>query len=216
MCQTGRPGPAVQVFATARWLGDTLAASATGAGRRESRVVLRASPARSALDRDPSKGVIGRAMRLMDLVAADRIAPALHARDKREALAALGGLLAKGVPSVRADEITRVLEEREALASTGVGDEVAIPHGRISGLDRVIAALAFSPEGIEFDAIDRKPVRIFVAILAPEKSATEHLRALARFSRLLRDSRTRDRLLSERDPAAVLAILEAESTATGC
>ncbi len=170
----------------------------------------------TALDNRPAKGVIGRAMRVMDLVAADRIDPALHARDKRAALAALGGLLARGVSSVPAEDIARVLEEREALASTGVGDEVAIPHGRIAGLDRVIAALALSPEGIEFDAIDRKPVRIFVAILAPEKSASEHLRALARFSRLLRDARTRERLLTERDPAAVLAILEAESAANGC
>jgi PTS system nitrogen regulatory IIA component len=155
-------------------------------------------------------------MRLMDLVAVDRIEPGLRVTEKRSVLAALGALLARGASSVSAADITRVLEEREALASTGVGDEVAIPHGRMAGIDRVIAALAFSAQGVEFDAIDRKPVRIFVAILAPEKSTTDHLRALARFSRLLRDARIRERLLNERDAAAVLGILESESNATGC
>ncbi len=155
-------------------------------------------------------------MRLMDLVSAECIEPGLRAADKQSVLAALGALLAKVTPNVTPAAITRVLEEREALASTGVGDEVAIPHGRMVGLDRVVAALAFSAKGVDFDAIDRRPVRIFVAILAPEKDNTGHLKALARFSRLLRDARVRDRLLAEKDVSAVLAILEAEAIANGC
>lgn len=155
-------------------------------------------------------------MRLMELVSAECIEPELRASDKHSVLAALGVLLARVTPNVTSDAITRVLEEREALASTGVGDEVAIPHGRMPGLDRVIAALAFSAAGVEFDAIDRRPVRIFVAILAPEKDTTGHLKALARFSRLLRDARIRDRLLAEKSALAVHAILEHEATLNGC
>lgn len=154
-------------------------------------------------------------MRLMDLVSAESIEPGLRATDKHSVLEALGALLAKVTPSVSAQTITRVLEEREALASTGVGDEVAIPHGRLAGLDRVVAAIALSQKGVEFDAIDRRPVRIFVAILAPEKDTTGHLKALVRFSRLLRDGRIRERLLTERDADALLAMLERESAAQG-
>ena len=155
-------------------------------------------------------------MRLADLVSADRIEPSLPTGDKSAVLRVLAGLLAKGIVGSNAAQIAKVLEDREALASTGVGDEVAIPHGRMPGLDHVVAALALSPAGIAFDAIDGKPVRIFVAILAPEKSATDHLRALARFSKLLRDSRVRELLLSERRAAAVWRILELEAAASGC
>jgi PTS system nitrogen regulatory IIA component len=155
-------------------------------------------------------------MRLIEIVAADRIDTALRAVDKQAVLDALGVLLARGASGASATAITRVLAEREALASTGVGDEVAIPHGRMAGIDRVIAALAFSETGVDFDAIDRRPVRIFVGILAPERDNTGHLKALARFSRVLRDARVRGQLLGEREPARVLAILEHEANASGC
>lgn len=155
-------------------------------------------------------------MRLADLVAADRIEPSLPTGDKSTILRALSQLLAKGIDGADAKQIAKVLEDREALASTGVGDEVAIPHGRMPGLDRVVAALGLSAGGISFDAIDGKPVRIFVAILAPEKSATDHLRALARFSKLLRDPRVRSDLLKERHSVGVLRVLELEATTSGC
>ncbi|MBL8683774.1 MAG: PTS sugar transporter subunit IIA [Myxococcales bacterium] len=155
-------------------------------------------------------------MRLIELVAADRIDTGLRATDKHSVLEVLGRLLGRGTPAISPAAITKVLEDREVLASTGVGDEVAIPHGRMGGIDRVVAALAFSDEGVDFDAIDRQPVRIFVAILAPEKDTTGHLKALARFSRILRDARVRAQLLAERDPARVLAILESEAAASGC
>ncbi|MDP3274117.1 MAG: PTS sugar transporter subunit IIA [Deltaproteobacteria bacterium] len=151
----------------------------------------------------------------MDLVAEERIEPSLRAADKRSVLHSLATLLAAGSESLQPDEIARVLAEREALASTGVGDEVAIPHGRIAGLDHVIAALAISDQGVDFDAIDRKPVRIFVAILAPEKSTTDHLRALARVSRLLRDAQLREQLLVAKDRKKILAILENDAHSSG-
>lgn len=151
-------------------------------------------------------------MRLSDLLAQDRIDTALSARDKSSALEALASLLARGAPGVASSTIARVLRDREQLASTGVGDEVAIPHGKVAGLRQIVAAMALSPVGVDFDSIDRKPVRIFVAILAPERSASDHLRALARCSKLLRDARVRERLVSARSPEEVLAIVRDEAS----
>jgi nitrogen PTS system EIIA component len=150
-------------------------------------------------------------MRLGDLLAIDRIDPDLHAGDKASALEALATLLSRGTDGIPRDLIARVLRERETLASTGVGDEVAIPHGKLAGLRQVVAALALAPSGIEFDSIDRRPVKIFVAILAPEKSASDHLRALARCSKLLRDAKVRERLIHAQSPDEVLTIVREES-----
>ena len=146
-------------------------------------------------------------MRLSELLSRDRIDPALTATDKTAALESLAVLLARGASGVTATAIAKVLRDREALASTGVGDEVAIPHGKVQGLQKVVAAIALAPKGVEFDSIDRRPVKIFVAILAPEKSASDHLRALARCSKLLRDPRVRERLITARSADDVLEII---------
>jgi nitrogen PTS system EIIA component len=152
-------------------------------------------------------------MRLSDLLAPDRIDTALAAADKPSALDALAELLARGAGGVPRETIAKVLRDREALASTGVGDEVAIPHGKVTGLRQVVAALALARGGIEFDSIDGKPVRIFVAILAPERSASDHLRALARCSKLLRDAKIRGRLIAAVSSDELLQIVRDESAA---
>jgi PTS system nitrogen regulatory IIA component len=150
-------------------------------------------------------------MRLSDLLSKDRIDTSLSAANKPAALESLAALLARGADGLGAEAIARVLRDREALASTGVGDEVAIPHGKVAGLKQVVAALALAPNGVEFDSIDQKPVRIFVAILAPERAASDHLRALARCSKLLRDSRVRERLFHAVSADEVLEIVRDES-----
>lgn len=146
-------------------------------------------------------------MRLSDLLAPDRIDTALRVGDKSAALDALASLLARGAEGIPVATIARVLRDREQLASTGVGDEVAIPHGKVAGLRHIVAAMGLSPQGIDFDSIDRRPVKIFVAILAPERSASDHLRALARCSKLLRDARVRDRLVRATSADEVLQIV---------
>jgi PTS system nitrogen regulatory IIA component len=152
-------------------------------------------------------------MRLSDLLSRDRIGTGLDVSDKSEALAALARLLARGLDGQNAMSILRVLEAREAQQSTGVGDEVAIPHGRLAGLSQLIAAIAIVPAGVEFEAIDHRPVRILVAILAPEGSVVDHLRALARVARLLRDARIRQRILEASGPDEVFrAVADEEST----
>jgi len=149
-------------------------------------------------------------MRLSDLLAEDRVTTSLTAPNKDVALDALARLLAPGAGTLGAEAIARVLRSRELLASTGVGDEVAIPHGRVAGLTQIIAALAVAPDGIAFDAIDHRPVRIFVVILAPDRAPGDQLRALARVSRLLRDVRVRDRILAAPTPAELLRVIQDE------
>ena len=85
---------------------------------------------------------------------------------------------------------------RESLASTGVGSGVAIPHGRVPGIDGIQAALGIHREGIPFDAVDGERVHVFVAILAPEDKPSQHLKALAEVSRVLRRRDVREKLLS--------------------
>lgn len=153
-------------------------------------------------------------MRLSDLLSEERVSVHLAAPNKDAALDAIATLLSNGGEraEVGVSSIAKVLRDREALASTGVGDEVAIPHGRLPGLSRLVAALALCPEGVEFDSIDHRPVKLFVAILAPERCPGDQLRALARVSKLLRDSRVRDRIHAAHSSAEVMDVVrEAEA-----
>lgn len=98
-----------------------------------------------------------------------------------------------------APDYYRVLGERETLQSTGIGDGVAIPHGAIEGVAHQVAALLICPQGVPFDAIDGRPVRILFAVVGPKRATGEHLKTLARISRLLRDSEFREKLLASAD-----------------
>lgn len=137
-------------------------------------------------------------MRLEEILDVERIDADFTATSKPAALEALAQLLCEGATEVGAittlDEVRRVLEAREALQSTGVGSGVAIPHGRVGGLDRFVGALAIHHEGVEFESIDGRPVSILFAVIGPEKAAGEHLKCLARIGRLLRDDGVRERL----------------------
>jgi len=142
-------------------------------------------------------------MKLSEILTLDRIDTHLAATDKSDVLRALSKLIAIG----EAASIEKVLDAREKLASTGIGDGVAIPHGRVAGLDHFVAALAIRAEGVPFDAIDGRPASIFFAVVGPEKAAGEHLKCLARIGRVLRDDGVRTRLLSATGPADALAIV---------
>jgi PTS system nitrogen regulatory IIA component len=149
-------------------------------------------------------------VRLADILSVERVTVRLAAEDKRGVLRALAQLFVEDDPRLEAAEIQRVFEEREALASTGVGSGVAIPHGRLPGVERLVAAVGLSPEGVEFEAIDGRPAHILVAVLGPERQTGEHLKALARFSRVLRDAAVRGRLLAAEDAQAALDVLLSE------
>lgn len=149
-------------------------------------------------------------MRLAEILSIDRVTTDFDAVDKTAALRAIAGIFAASDPSLAEDDVYDVLAAREQLASTGVGSGVAIPHGRLGALETMRAALAISRKGIEFDALDGAPARIFVAVLGPEKHTGDHLKALARVSRVLRDESVRDALLAAPDARAVFALFIAE------
>jgi PTS system nitrogen regulatory IIA component len=154
-------------------------------------------------------------MRLTDLLTSDRVAiqaaggGTSDGFDKAHALGALAAMLARGA-GVALDEVERVLLEREALQSTGIGDGVAIPHGALAQLETQCAALLVVPGGVEFAAIDSAPVYILFAVIGPKRATGEHLKTLARVSRLLRNKAFRDRLTHAPDSKTAYDLIEAE------
>jgi nitrogen PTS system EIIA component len=98
-----------------------------------------------------------------------------------------------------AGEAVRVVLEREKLGSTGIGDGVAIPHGKMKGLDTILCAFGRSRKGVEFGSVDRRPVHLFFLLLAPEETTGLHLKMLSRISRILRDTSFRSKLVEQAD-----------------
>ena len=129
---------------------------------------------------------------------------------KADALKRLSVLLANGQRQVPAAEIEQVLIEREKLHSTGVGDGVAIPHGAVDRLEKLVGAVLLCPEPVDFDALDGAPVSIFFAVIGPKRATGEHLKTLARISRLLRANGFRDRLIHAPSGGAAFELIAAE------
>ena len=149
-------------------------------------------------------------MKIEDILAQDMIVPALGACDKAGVIAELANVVADHHPEVDRRQLVAALEEREKLNSTALGDGVAIPHGKLSGIRRVFAAFGRSPEGVDFESLDGKPTHIFFLLVAPEESAGAHLKALARISRLLKNPELRTRLVEASDGEAVYAAIRDE------
>jgi nitrogen PTS system EIIA component len=154
-------------------------------------------------------------LKLVDIVTKDRVGlvPEGTALDKRESLLRLSELLAHGLDAP-VERILSILEEREALQSTGIGDGVAVPHGTIEGAKGQVGALLLCPGGVDFDAIDDQPAKILFGVVGP-RQAVEHLKVLARISRILRNAEFRTHLLGERDPAGAYTLLRTEDDALG-
>ncbi len=134
-------------------------------------------------------------MKIMEILARDAVILDLGVRTKREVLAEMAAALAKVEPQIEADRLLEVLLEREALQSTGIGEGVAIPHGKLAGLDRLVATFARSREGIDFESIDGQPTQHFFLLVVPERSGGQYLKALARISRFFRDAAFRQKLV---------------------
>lgn len=149
-------------------------------------------------------------MRIQDIVSPEAIVDDLRADSKEDVLRELSEVIAKIVPKLSADSLTAILMERESLGSTGIGDGVAIPHGKVGGIEHLVAAFGRSRNGVLFDSLDGKPAHLFFLIVAPEYSAGMHLKALARISRLLKDERFRRSLLDAEDADELQRILREE------
>lgn len=158
-------------------------------------------------------------MGVLEYLSANHVSVANEAegvvRSKQDALHRLSVLLANGNADVGSDEIERVLGEREKIQSTGVGGGVAIPHGSIERLSKLVGAVLLCPAPIEFEAIDQAPVNILFAVIGPKRATGEHLKALARVSRLLRDESFRARLLRAQSGSDAFLLLAAEEGRVG-
>ncbi|GAB7022890.1 PTS sugar transporter subunit IIA [Salidesulfovibrio brasiliensis] len=126
-------------------------------------------------------------MKLGDYLEQDLVIPELASADKAGALGELVAPLGKRFPEIDTDAAYRVLLEREGLGTTGIGDGIAIPHGKLDTLERIVVVAGRSIDGVNFDALDFKPCHIFFLVLAPEQVAGMHLRILAHISRILKD-----------------------------
>jgi len=149
-------------------------------------------------------------MDLSDLVKPDAIVSSLKANSKKQALQVLAGKAA-ALTGRDEREIFETLVQREKLGSTGVGNGIAIPHGKLAGLDQIFGLFARTAKPIDFDAPDEQPVDLIFLLLAPEGAGADHLKALARIARLLREPGVIAKLRACADKSALYAAL-AEGT----
>lgn len=148
-------------------------------------------------------------MRLEDFLQPDFVIGELASESKPEILAELVAPLKAKWPDFDAKRALQVLLDRENLGTTGIGDGVAIPHGKMESLDEIVIVVGRSLKGVNFDALDFKPCRIFFLVLAPEHVAGLHLRILAHISRLLSDESFRRAFLGAENDAALWRVLTA-------
>lgn len=134
-------------------------------------------------------------MRLDQMIKIEYIKENLSTDTKKGVLEELVNILIAGGHMIDRAKAIDVLQQREKLGSTGIGDGVAIPHGRVSDLHELVVAFGRSHQGIAFDAIDGKPVHLFFLLLAPENSTGQHLKALAKISKMIKTTNFRKKLI---------------------
>jgi len=149
-------------------------------------------------------------MEITDLLAPEAVLPSLKAQGKKQLLQELAERIASfcDVPERR---IFETLIERERLGSTGMGQGIAIPHGRLAGLKKITGMFARLETPIAYDAVDNQPVDLVFLLLAPEGAGADHLKALARISRLLRNQQTCEKLRAAKDSEVLYALLTEKS-----
>jgi PTS system nitrogen regulatory IIA component len=145
-------------------------------------------------------------MPLIDLVAPDAIIPALKVNGKKQALQELAARAAE-LLGQNERTIFEILVQREKLGSTGVGHGIAIPHGKLAKLGKLFGLFARLDRPVDFEALDGQPVDLVFLLLAPEGAGADHLKALARVARLLRDPNIAHKLRESRDADALYAVL---------
>lgn len=149
-------------------------------------------------------------MKIMDILVKDAVVLNLAAKDKKGILDEMSRSLAAAEPSVSAETLLTVLIEREELQSTGIGEGVAIPHGKMAGLDHLMASFARSPGGVDFASIDGQPTQLYFLLVVPEHSGGAHLKALARISRFFRDPSFRGKLMDASSIDDIFRAIEEE------
>jgi fructose-specific phosphotransferase system IIA component len=150
---------------------------------------------------------------LTDLLTPDRIKIPLVARTKEELLDELVAIIGETTRVADMDDVLRAVREREEVLSTGIGNGVAIPHGKSSAVPELALAAGVTADPVDFDALDGRPVSLFFLLVGPESAAGQHIKALSRISRLLRRDSFRRRLAEARTPTEFYDVLsEAENS----
>jgi len=149
-------------------------------------------------------------LKITDFLDTGRIIPELKGGDKRAVLTELAEALAASHPSIDAQKLLDVLLERERISSTAIGEGVAIPHGKMAEVEKVYGVFARSRRGVDFKSLDGGATHLFFLLVAPEDSAADHLKALARISRLLKDNAFRARLLEEKSAEDIFNVIKQE------
>lgn len=149
-------------------------------------------------------------MKITDILGEAVVVADLVGESKSELIEELAGVVAAHHAEIERVRLVQALEDRERLNSTALGDGVAIPHGKLPGLKRVVAAFGRSIRGVDFSSLDGRPTHLFFLLVAPEDSAGAHLKALARISRLLKDEQFRQRLLAAADAADLYQTIREE------
>lgn len=145
-------------------------------------------------------------MDLSDLIEVPAIMPALKASSKKQLLQLLADRAAS-VTGLAEREIFDTILQRERLGSTGVGNGIAIPHGKLAGLDRITGVFARLETPVDFEALDDEPVDLVFLLLAPEGAGADHLKALSRIARVLRDNETVTKVRGTSDAASIQTLL---------
>lgn len=149
-------------------------------------------------------------MQILDFLTVDAIKISLESKSKKDVIKELVELLVKSGKVKDRKKMIQTLLEREELGSTGIGQGIAIPHGKSDTVSDLAAAFGLSTDGISFDSLDGEPVNIFFLLVAPEGAAGAHLKALARISSLLKDKYFRKSLLSAKEAEDVIKIIQEE------
>ena len=152
-------------------------------------------------------------MDLGELLDQGAITLKVHASSKRQALTIVADVAARSVDATAADVAAKLMA-RERLGSTGVGHGVAVPHARLKGLERLHAVFVQLDQPVEFGSVDEQPVDLIFALLAPADHPAEHLRALAKVSRALRQADLREQLRQARSADAVRALFVRDTRST--
>lgn len=149
-------------------------------------------------------------MYIADFISPGRVLVRRQVSSKKRALELVSGLIAAAQPSLVETEVFDCLVGRERLGSTGIGHGIAIPHGRLKAVERPIAAFASLDKGVDFDALDGRPVDLICALVVPAESTDEHLQLLASLAELFSDGALRERLRKAASAAEAFAVLSGE------
>lgn len=152
-------------------------------------------------------------MLLTELLSLDRVRIPLRARTKDQLLRELVEIVSHGLPATAADAVLLAVREREQVLSTGIGEGVAIPHGKTPVVDQLLMAAGVTAGPVDFDALDGEPVELCFVLVGPESAAGAHVKALSRISRLLRRAPLRDALRAARTPEEFLSLVRASEPA---